>query len=506
MLPEINVGNQEPVAYKSFLDTLPSDVVPFVVRNISERPTSKDWLSYCDHGDVFAVLGHQGVLKRTGREMFTEMRLGLGKCLLHQLHSVEVVSKAFMQTQARYIDSLSIDNWGARVCMNSEAMGNCVNLRKLTLNQDIVLHYNYAKFHILFQACAKTLLELIIQVSDKASLRDLVKYAAKYCRVLEVVDIREITDISTIRALCEANQKTLRSLCLGNKVTKWKCEDLQSIANKCLKLSSLAVPRSVAVRMSEYLDSQLRVLTITCEHWDVNVLATVLERCDNAMVDGTVLFGADMLRVCAGRIRRLKLNPKLFTYAELEGISGSVRKSFDSLRSLQQLGIELEGELSPKLMDSLFAKKKKQLEKIELIGYTDGTVLKKIAESTNAVREFKCTTSKQLSRNDWESLLAANRKLAHVEITLTKGDPSEVSNLEKQTGELIRSLEHNTSLYNLIIKNDDEVNYMNKRSALLEDACVSMRWRDIGIEVGGVRYLPVHKPVGSRAMMRLPVT
>lgn len=90
-----------------FFDSLPPELLHVIVRYISECPGSDTWLVSLDHVDIFTVLQARGTLGETVRELFTHMRVGLSAFLLH---SVEVVSKLFMQFKAPLLRSLSIDN------------------------------------------------------------------------------------------------------------------------------------------------------------------------------------------------------------------------------------------------------------------------------------------------------------------------------------------------------------------------------------------------------------
>ena len=134
----------------SYFDSVPIEVPASIVRQLSESPGSKRWLTSLDHTDVFTVLQTNAALGTAARETFTDTRIGLSSS---PLHSVDVVSTFFMNKQAPRLQSLSIDDWGSRFrFLDSSSMGRCMNLRKLTLDEDIRLYFNYGKFDSLFEA------------------------------------------------------------------------------------------------------------------------------------------------------------------------------------------------------------------------------------------------------------------------------------------------------------------------------------------------------------------
>ncbi len=490
---------EEPVVPQraSFFDTLPPEVLRTLLRYVSERPGADEWLAAYDHVDVFTVLD-TNALADAGRQSFTDMRLGLSASALH---SVDAVSTKFMRSQAPALRSLSIDNWASRT-LDYSAMGNCVNLRRLTLDEDIWLHFNYAKFEAVFIACGATLQQLCVQVEDRTSMRELLDYAGKYCGALEVLDVWHLSKLSPVMPLLGTSRSTLRRLRTGNEIERWTDRELRTMVGECTNLQIVEMPHQIARPVCELLGNRLRVLVVSSPCWNSTNLSSALKHCPNAEVEGTIPFDANMLRVCSPRIRTAVLSGTSFTSVELNQEHGGVRDSFFWMFNLEEVTIQLEGENSVALVNAFFAKTKYRLKKLELVSIKDACIMEMAANRTVAVEEFKCTTEVALSGEKCVPFLTSNKNLTSIDIVLENAMDVEESEIELCTANLVRSLNRCKRLTHFYIRNQDCTSAtMKTRSAVIEDGCVALRWRGVNVEIGGVRYLPVYKPVQRSATL-----
>lgn len=479
----------------SFFDTLPCEVLPEIVRYISERPGSDAWFSSFHHVDVFTVLKANKALRNAAHECFTKMRLGISSSILH---SAEVVSSRFMRIQAPQLKSLFIDNWGSR-SLEYESMRDCINLRKLTLGEDLSLYLNFVKFDAVFSACGKTLLHLCIQVRDKQSMKSLIDYAAKYCTSLHVLDVWHLTKLSTIKSLVNANRKSLTELRTTNRILKWSEENLKIVAESCTALNKLELPPGIAVPLCQLISNRLHVLVVSCPLWNASSLHSLMSKCHNAVIEGNIAFNAEMIKACQGRIRSLILNSNSFSTKDLNQDPGNVREIFSTMFNLEEVTIELESINSKALLQAFFAKQKLELRKLKLVGVKHECVLDIIANSTGAIEEFKCSLHMPLDNKNCASFLAANVNLSLFEIRQEKCEHFSECDIKERISLIVKELQVCRQLRKFTVDECGHPGNLRGRSTVIEDSCVPLRWRGINIEIGGVRYLPVQKWVDRKA-------
>ena len=481
-----------------YFDALPTEVLPYIVRFVSERPGAKEWLTHYHHVDAFTVLGTKGALGVAARQFFTDMRIGESGSVLH---SDKTVSTKFMLIQAPRLLSLSIDRWGTRN-LDYTCMKYCLNLRELTLDEDIYCDYNYGKFGTVLEACGGSLRYLEVSVYDAHSLLGLLEYATKHCTVLEALDVRHLRSFSSIVKLVKANRKTLNVLRGGQEDMEWEEEDLQGVATQCTKLEVVEMPPRVAVPLCELLGERLRVLSVADSSWGGANLSRVLEKCRKAVVEGAVPLDATTIGACPTQLRLLTTRAMLFTSAELDMEDGVVRHTFTGMLDLEDALMEVGGENGEALMNAFFAEPKYRLKKLGIMGIEEARILRKIANATVAIEEFNCSTRVPLSGDDCAALLWFNEDLKSIRIELENCGDIEESEIVMRTSALVRSLQQSKNLSHFCITNHNSTtSYMRDRSAIIEDACVGLRRREITVDIGGVPYLPVYKKIPRTATL-----
>ena len=481
----------------SFFDTLPQEILPNILRNMSKRPCAENWFASFDEVDAFATLQSSTPLSTAAEECFDSMYLGNSGTSL--LHENSFYSHHWMKQQGARLRSLTIDNAGSRV-LEYDAARNCTNLQKLTLQPDILPHRNIHRLVDTLEACGRGLKQLSVLIHEEQLTMELIHYATNHCTTLGVFEVFRIFNVGTIMSLLFANHRTLHTLNILYEDCDWTNHELTLIASNCKNLENLDVPYDMTGRLCALLGDRVRSYNARCDYWEAHNLSDARQHCPNATIFSSTPFDEAMLEIGGEKLRTLTLDSDFFSDADLNDKYGRLRRCFSTLRDLRKLKMALEPLNEEPFVNAVFALPKPQLEELDLDCVSDASLLDTIAAKTTNLKSFKCITNLALHDEDYEALLAANQKLAAISITLVAFSQAAASKFEEHTSRLVRRLRHCKHIRSFTIQDYNHPSeVVSKRWVGIENACVALRSRQVTVRVGEIRYLPIVKQVRNSA-------
>lgn len=360
----------------NFLDTLSEEVQGEVVRWMSTKPHSSNWMSGISAPDIINLMRIGG---------------GLGNAAASTVHSLNLASKTLaFRSEAGALEVLdTLDNdartflWdvvapklrtlqaSSLVSANALTLSKCVALRKLTLSGDSAVKYA----PVLLEASGTHLQQLRLMGSSMPY--KLPSVIAESCSQLKLIQLYFPGNVLPLGVLWRSVGGTLEELILSD--IDQHLLDAPALTEFCTKLVKLHLGFN---RISDNmwvcdLGAKLKELRLYIVHDDSNQLKQVLLRCPLLMLDvnirknfrktvqvaGRKIFSMDVVEGCTEvealrRAGAICTNLKKLCYATHKPLLRRIhffQAFFVTPKPLREVSIALKGELEDIQTDVLDA-------------------------------------------------------------------------------------------------------------------------------------------------------
>lgn len=493
-----------------YFNTLPTDALTHMIRQLSKRPYVTNWQFYVDSADVLSVL-KCGLMAEIALSMFTGLIYGHG--MLRNQCGRECSSlQVFEDTQFKQLLTETSPQLRSLAFASERPkdygfiLENCSQLRKLIV-KNLTLDRNAQPLDGILKSCGNSLTHLSI-LGDGQMKSEVVKLVSRHCSAIESLSYYDQSSVVKMDEFFQVIGRTLKRLKCHSPIPPYPtkeafdcvaqhCKQLEDVEILCNHLYLIHFP---IAQFYKNMGNQLRVLRLRTRAGTLTpqVMEEILNECPNVTVDLYVEYHAEeMLRVLGRRARKLRLSYFVEPSPELESAVGTLT----GLTELNVCGSSLMK--SSKFVEALFNSPKPKLTKlfvghIHACEYQNGwfkrttNVLDVLASSVHSLREFECFAINPLECKSFEALLQSNRQLHRFSITYLYNNGSVTNaNLEFSIKCIVKSLVKYKWVGEL------EVQWPGRKiiSNEIRNACVPLRDRQLNVIVGEVQYLPTfHSP------------
>lgn len=476
---------------------IPADVVMAIIRQISKRPYAPYWQSHVDCTEAQNVLRCGGIVTEIAQTMFSQLSYGNSQhresfgseCSSLRVSKETDLSRLLLDLGPR-LRSLTFET---RLQEFDFYVEKCTQLRELTVKDWCPERPGRTVDRIL-KSCGHSLTHLNIYGSGQMRWQ-LVRSITNNCSALESLLLNDQTVLDVeMEKFWQVIGRTLKRLrCLPSM----KEQALEFAERHCKLLEDVEIITNPLcfpfVQFYENLGAQLRMLRLNCFVCTrtPEVMAQILDKCPNVLVDVSIRGHEKMLSVLCGRVRKLELScishPSVQFATMANAFTALTELRLNNLRSNSlKFAMDLFNSHLPNLaklsVDDTHAF---QLQGGALVPSL--SVLDVVACNVHSLREFECRSSNPLDPQSFKSLLDSNRDLRRFTLTyFSDGDTVSNTFFVINSVFLVQSLVQYSSVHEFEVC----LPYRKIVSNQIRNACVPLRGRQLNLIVGEVQYLP----------------